>query len=125
MRQLDGVAREYLRAHSGTRCGSQACDAFFVHALSHSLGLNVHDPAGYDTPLEPGAVITVEPGIYLAGEGIGIRIEDDVVVTVDGPEVLSGAVPRTIEEIEALFGGRSGGAPVQLPARRGILRQVP
>lgn len=59
------------------------------HATSHFLGLDVHDTADYDRPLEPNMVLTVEPGIYIPEENIGIRIEDDVVITPKGVKVLS------------------------------------
>lgn len=82
---------------------------FLPHGISHSIGLQVHDVETGE-PLQEGMVITIEPGIYIRGaEGIdprywniGIRIEDDVLVTADGHQVLSGA-PRTIEEIEKLM----------------------
>jgi len=125
MLQLDGVARDYFANHSGSRCGTQSCAVYFGHSLTHSLGLNVHDPASYHTPLQPGAVITVEPGLYLADEGIGIRIEDDVLVTANGHEVLSSAVPTTVAEIEALGAARSGGTAAQFPSGSGILNHVP
>lgn len=62
---------------------------FFPHATSHFLGLDVHDGGDYDKPLEAGVVLTVEPGIYVPKESIGIRIEDDVLITEDGNKVLS------------------------------------
>lgn len=70
---------------------------FYPHATSHFLGLDVHDIADYDRPLEPGMVLTVEPGIYIPGEEIGIRIEDDVLVEADGVKVLSHKLPRVLE----------------------------
>jgi len=73
---------------------------YFIHGTGHFVGLDVHDVGNYDLPLEAGVVITVEPGIYIPEEGIGIRIEDDVLVTRDGPVLLSGHIPRTVEEIE-------------------------
>lgn len=87
---------------------------YFNHGTSHYLGLDVHD-AGLYGNLKPGSVITVEPGIYIK-EGspcdpkwwnIGVRIEDDVLITENEPEVLSGHLPRTVEEIEKLMQERS------------------
>ncbi len=84
--------------------------AFLPHGVSHGIGLDVHD-GGIGAELKPGMVITMEPGIYIP-EGasldkkywnIGIRIEDDVLVTGDGSRVLSAGAPRTIEEIEAVM----------------------
>ncbi|MBC7187585.1 MAG: aminopeptidase P family protein [Calditrichaeota bacterium] len=75
---------------------------YFVHGTSHQLGLDVHD-VGEVTVLQPGMVITVEPGIYIPEENLGVRIEDDVLVTAQGHEVLSSAAPKTVAEIEALM----------------------
>jgi len=83
---------------------------YFFHGTSHYLGLDVHDPGSYGK-LIPGSIITVEPGIYIpAGSkcdpmwwNIGIRIEDDVLITTGDPEVLSAKSPKKIEEIEALM----------------------
>lgn len=69
---------------------------YYPHATSHFLGLDVHDVGDYERPLEPGVVLTVEPGIYIPEESIGIRIEDDILITPDGPELLSGASPRQL-----------------------------
>lgn len=90
---------------------------FYMHSTSHWLGMDVHDAGPYKVAdewrrLEPGMVMTVEPGIYIAEEledvdpryrGIGVRIEDDVLVTEGGNEVLSARVPKTIEEIESVM----------------------
>lgn len=92
---------------------------YYMHATSHWLGLDVHDAgvyhqAGTPRPLAPGMVLTVEPGLYVAEDdeqapaayrGIGIRIEDDVLVTRDGREVLTDAIPRTLEELAQVQGG--------------------
>jgi Xaa-Pro aminopeptidase len=69
---------------------------YFPHATSHFLGLDAHDAGDYDHPLEPGAVVTVEPGIYIPKESLGVRIEDDVLITADGNSVLSAQLPRDI-----------------------------
>ena len=73
---------------------------YFIHGTGHFLGLDVHDAGNYELPLQAGVVITVEPGIYIPEEGMGIRIEDDVLVTKRDPVVLSGHIPRTVEDIE-------------------------
>lgn len=86
---------------------------YFMHRTSHWLGMDVHDVGRYYTdtaprPLEPGMVLTVEPGVYVAANadvdprfrGIGVRIEDDVLVSEDGPVVLSATIPKTLEEVE-------------------------
>lgn len=96
---------------------SEAYKEFYMHRIGHWLGMDVHDVGDYKVGgewrvLEPGMVMTVEPGIYVAPDnervakkwrGIGIRIEDDVVVTRDGCELLSAGVPKTVAEIEALM----------------------
>ncbi len=71
------------------------------HGTSHWLGMATHDVGKYNVILEPGMVFTVEPGIYLPDEAIGIRIEDIVGITEDGYELLSSSIPRSIQEIEA------------------------
>jgi Xaa-Pro aminopeptidase len=100
---LNQVARTYMRDNSGDLCGPDSCVPYFIHGLSHWLGMDVHDVGPLGSRLEPGMVLTVEPGIYLPSEGLGMRIEDDVVVTPDGHEVLSRAAPRTAAEIEAIM----------------------
>ena len=69
---------------------------FYPHATSHFLGLNVHDVGDYERPLEPGIVMTVEPGIYIREEGIGVRIEDDVLITPKGIKILSKNLSRDL-----------------------------
>ncbi|MDA7949983.1 MAG: aminopeptidase P family protein [Pirellulaceae bacterium] len=75
---------------------------FLMHGIGHSVGLNVHDVGGLGV-LEEGMVITIEPGIYIANEAIGIRIEDNILVTKDGYENLSINLPRTADEVEDLM----------------------
>lgn len=90
---------------------------FYMHRLGHFLGMDVHDVGRYQIdgearPLEPGIVITIEPGIYIAADtkeipekypGIGVRIEDDVLVTAEGNRVLTSKAPKEVEEIESLM----------------------
>ncbi|HXR49549.1 MAG TPA: M24 family metallopeptidase, partial [Verrucomicrobiae bacterium] len=69
---------------------------YYPHATSHFLGLNVHDVGDYERPLEAGVVMTVEPGIYIPEEGIGVRIEDDVLITSAGIKILSEKLSRDL-----------------------------
>lgn len=79
---------------------------YYWHGVSHMLGIETHDAGRHNEGLlEPGMVLTVEPGLYIAEEGIGIRIEDDVVVTENGCSVLSDGIPKTVEEIESAMNG--------------------
>jgi Xaa-Pro aminopeptidase len=80
-----------------------ACKKYFMHGLGHSLGLGVHDLAPVNGPFEPGWVVTVEPGIYIPDEGLGIRLENDLLVTADGCIDLCSHVPIEADEIEALM----------------------
>ena len=96
---------------------SESFHQFYMHGTGHWLGMDVHDVGSYKIEgewrvYEEGMAVTVEPGLYIAPDdetvdekwrGIGIRIEDDVVVTKDGPRVLTAAVVKTVEEIEALM----------------------
>lgn len=75
----------------------------YYHNVSHHLGLDTHDTSNRDKPLEEGNVITVEPGLYFADLGIGVRIEDDILIHQDKSEVLSIGIPKEIEDIEKLF----------------------
>lgn len=74
---------------------------YYFHGVSHYLGADTHDVGIYNVPLQPGMVITNEPGLYIEEEGIGIRIEDDLLITEDGCENLSKYIIKTVEEIEA------------------------
>ena len=78
---------------------------YFIHGIGHHLGLETHDNCGPAAPLKAGAVITIEPGIYLPDEGFGVRIEDDILVTEKGRKNLSKAIPKTVLEIESVMQG--------------------
>ncbi len=104
-----------LQGDVKTLIKEEAYKPFFMHGTGHWLGRDVHDVGSYKTnnkwrELQPGMVLTIEPGLYIAPEsegvderwlGIGIRIEDDVLVTETGYEVLTPGLPRTVEEIES------------------------
>ncbi len=106
-----------LRGDIQTLIATEAYKPFYMHRAGHWLGMDVHDVGDYKVGgewrvLEPGMAMTVEPGIYVAPDnqdvakkwrGIGVRIEDDVVVTRTGCEILTGGVPKTVEQIEALM----------------------
>lgn len=99
------VAVEYLRQYPKGPKG-EPLDQFFTHGIGHHVGLEVHDASDDTEALEPGMIITVEPGIYIPEEGIGIRIEDMVLVTAHGAQLLTSELPRSPEEIEAVLGQR-------------------
>ena len=80
-----------------------AVKKYFMHGLGHPLGLDVHDVGDSSKPFKAGCVLTVEPGIYIPEEGFGVRLEDDIVVTADGPVNLMAKTPIETDEIEAIM----------------------
>ena len=100
------VAYDYINTH-GKDLHGEPLGKYFIHGLGHSVGLNVHDATDYNTPLGPGQVFTIEPGIYIPEESIGVRIEDDYWVDQDGKLVkLSGTLPSKADEVERLMAGK-------------------
>ncbi|MBI3405677.1 MAG: M24 family metallopeptidase, partial [Acidobacteria bacterium] len=104
MSELNRIAKDYIDSHGKDREGN-SLGKYFIHGLGHHIGLNVHDPGEATRPLEANMVITIEPGIYIPDEKLGVRIEDDVLVTATGSKILSSIAPRTIEEVEKLLAG--------------------
>jgi len=80
-----------------------ACRKYYMHGLGHPLGLDVHDVGDMNVPFAPGTVLTVEPGIYIPDEGFGVRLEDDIVVTENGPVNLMEKIPIEADEIESIM----------------------
>ena len=113
---VERAARLYLEEHGAGKCGAKSCNDRLPHGVSHWLGMDVHDvgvyedPDGKPTRFCAGMVLTVEPGLYFgrldksvpkAFRGIGVRIEDDVLVTRGGHRVLTAAVPKEVKDVEA------------------------
>jgi Xaa-Pro aminopeptidase len=99
---LQEIALSYLNSH-GHDLHGRPLGKYFTHGISHHIGLEVHDAADPSVPLEEGNVISVEPGLYIPEEQIGIRVEDMVLVTHDGASVLTAALPKEAAEIERLM----------------------
>jgi Xaa-Pro aminopeptidase len=103
------LAYDYINSHGQDSHGKRL-GQYFIHGLGHDIGLNVHDPeepGGSCTPLEPGMVVTVEPGIYIPEESLGVRIEDDILITESGYKLLSERLPRDPDEIEKIMANAS------------------
>ena len=85
MSEVDAAARKVI--------ASAGFGDNFIHGIGHHLGLEVHD-ADPATALEPGMIVTIEPGIYIPEESLGVRIEDDILITNGAPKVLTAAIPK-------------------------------
>ena len=100
------VAFDYINTH-GKDLHGQPLGQYFIHGLGHYIGLNVHDPGDYSVPLGQGMTFTIEPGIYIPEENLGVRIEDDYYVDKDGKLIkLSEALPSKAEDVEKLMEGK-------------------
>jgi len=99
------IAYDYINSH-GQDLHGKRLGQYFIHGLGHDIGLNVHDPGdphGPCRPFEPGMVVTVEPGIYIPEESLGVRVEDDILITESGYKFLSERLPRDPDEIEKIM----------------------
>lgn len=106
LRDLNTLLRAYYveaLSEIGLVKNDEELSRYYYHSVSHLLGLDTHDVGEHNPVLMPGMVITVEPGLYIEEEGIGIRIEDDVVVTEDGCDVLSKDIIKSVEDIESFM----------------------
>jgi len=100
------VAYEYINSH-GKDLHGDPLGKYFFHGLSHYVGLNVHDEGDYNLPVGPGMVFTIEPGIYIPEEKLGVRIEDIFYVDKDGKLInLTAVLPHTAEEVERAMTGK-------------------
>lgn len=103
---LQDVAFNYINSH-GKDLHGEPLGKYFIHGLGHYVGLNVHDPGDYDVPLGPGAIFTLEPGIYIPEEKLGVRIEDILYVDRDGKLVnMTANLPHTADEVERAMAGK-------------------
>ena len=100
------VAYNYINSH-GKDLHGEPLGKYFIHGLSHYVGLNVHDAGDYNVPLGPGAVFTIEPGIYIPEEKLGARIEDILYVDPDGKLInLTANLPHTADDVEHAMAGK-------------------
>jgi Xaa-Pro aminopeptidase len=107
LRDMTAWAREFLKQsplRAKDRDGTEhTMEHFFIHGLGHYLGMDVHDVGDGSKPFQPGEVFTIEPGIYIPSEDLGVRIEDDYLTTERGLEKLSKNIPSDPDEIERLI----------------------
>jgi Xaa-Pro aminopeptidase len=100
---LQQIATDHIKHSAARDKEGRTLDRYFIHGISHYIGLDVHDPGDINGKLEPGMVISDEPGIYIPEENLGVRIEDDVLVTADGHKLLTERLPRSAAEIEQIM----------------------
>lgn len=101
-KSVDRISREYIDSH-GRDLHGKSLGQYYIHGLGHHIGLDVHDPGDYCKPLQPDMVVTMEPGIYIPEENLGVRIEDDVLITDTGNKLLSERLPRDPDQIEKIM----------------------
>jgi Xaa-Pro aminopeptidase len=105
------IAYNYMNTH-GTDKEGKPLGRYFIHGLGHHIGLEVHDAGDPYRPLEPGMVVTMEPGIYIPEESFGARIEDNVLITEKSYKLLTARLPRTVDEIEKIMAEAQSKPPV-------------
>ncbi|HKS83147.1 MAG TPA: Xaa-Pro peptidase family protein [Candidatus Acidoferrales bacterium] len=105
------ISYDYINTHGKDKDGNPL-GKYYIHGVGHHLGLDVHDPGSFTRPLEPGMVFTIEPGIYIPEEKLGVRIEDDVLLTETGPALMTAKLPRDPDEVEKMM---ASGRPNPLP----------
>jgi Xaa-Pro aminopeptidase len=96
------ISYDYINSH-GKDLHGKSLGQYYIHGLGHNIGLNVHDPGDSCKPLATGMVVTMEPGIYIPEENLGVRIEDDVLITETGYKFLSERLPRSADAIEKIM----------------------
>ena len=103
---LDTAAYNYINTH-GKDLHGEPLGKYWLHGLGHMVGIDVHDPSGYPAVLKPGMVFTIEPGVYIPEEKIGVRIEDTFYVDASGKLMdFAEKLPHTAEEVEAAMQSR-------------------
>lgn len=114
LRSLTNVVKDYFKNSPlrGPKGKDDTLDKYFIHGVGHWIGLNVHDVGDYNRPIDKNMAFTLEPGIYLPEENLGVRIEDDYRVNEEGKVVkLSARLPSSIQDIEGLVRGTEGSPP--------------
>jgi Xaa-Pro aminopeptidase len=106
--QLQRAATAVMKASPLRDKGGKTLDLYFIHGLGHWLGMDVHDVGAYGPPIPNGAVFTIEPGIYIPDEKLGVRIEDDYLATEKGLIKMSARIPSAPDEIERLMSESRG-----------------
>ncbi|HVT93173.1 MAG TPA: Xaa-Pro peptidase family protein [Bryobacteraceae bacterium] len=98
-KSVSQIAIDYINSHGKDKHG-EPLGKYYTHGLGHPVGLDVHDEGSLAPTLKEGMVLTVEPGIYIPEESIGVRIEDMVLVTKDGARIMTGALPKDPDDVE-------------------------
>jgi Xaa-Pro aminopeptidase len=109
--QLQQAAIEVMKSSPVKDKQGNTLEQYFIHGLGHWLGMDVHDVGDYSKPIPAGAVFTIEPGIYIPDEKLGVRIEDNYMATETGLVKLSAKIPCEPDDVERAMSGRASPAP--------------